>query len=1326
LLKEIHKDSSSFDPIKKDEISQILLKLQKKENGYSKEKIEALCSAVLQVPKIEPIAIPLIASKPPEKPVLIEFMCDVDYIDDNSSIMISLNRAIAAGSPIITTRALFRGTHLSEKYVVEAENTRDSLLTTIGSNYDIYEKGGYLVFVPKSLEGGSEQKRAEKLDLNLSQSGLKRISLEEAWVQVDEKPDIKVFKELFSNSPTHDKLVYITGHGDIGSPAGMTIENYKEFLGWAKEQHCQGLLMRSCYSGGESTLLHMPQVDSSGHPIKDPGKHSEFIKAEGVPFPVIVRSIGDFTTSTEENTEAETRDILELLSNSRKGTVSNLRESVKNIGEKKKRRTDNLLQVYFPHSPESPGRFRPIGEGGDAYSLTYTHYRESQVESGIRSKHSTHTSEQDISFEKVTNAPSSPKNIVPKNEAIKNKEIVISDKLTVELSPALIESPITFQGSNPIIYSMIPGKAHHLLTQVTLYRSTPENYLHELAEKHKDVGTTKVLFIAALKSSDKQLDQVFINLYTGQCGYREGDQYFLWDAQKNTSPVSVSPLQYFLRWKITSSISVPSALAVRSATGGQQGIDEVEKHLSQETFWGDQQQLVYEIYRKIFHANNMETLRPLIQNLSESEIISVISYLLASNKEDLACTLFKERSLPPDSKEIERNISLLYRAAIHNKVKFCKLLMENEKKVDVNSRDPNDGSTPLSVAISYNYTEILDLLLEQESLDLYSKDERGNPAYVYALWKPELFEKILKKDPQLDLNAQYVTMKKEKKLCLLAAAAFFDRTNSLEFLLDKGADANCTRGDFDPLSAAFIAGIKANIDLLLEHKANPFQNYFGDKSPIVEAMKRSSFEVVEKLFTTFDENTKGMSIKNKEEKLKQLLPYAIASGEEKKINLILERTKSLPSKMTKERKLELCKGIQRLCSFGKTNLLNEIKINFGGKDFDVNWSEKDPDELMLQFKLKLDDPLYTGSDEINVFGEIPSKLFDNLFKKGKGFEKAIDYVTNGISKNDIYIRQNSSEIVEKMFAEDYGFTLEQKQKGFEEIAKSAQSALEDPNSSEESVSTALKILEILVKNGYGFAQAAAGAAQGISSTSITNAENSYKLFQELFEKKQGFEEALKAAKENVINPEFVPHANALKLLILLVNHEKAYNEACEVAKEEMFNKDSALFNEGMELFQSLFEKKQGFDKAAEAAKEGLRSPDYSIRTHSRELFTLLFKYNQGFEVAADVAKDGILSGNNTFCGESMKLIFELFKNNKGFDKAAEMAKKGLLSEEFTTRNSALQIFKNLLENKQGFEKAAEAAELGLKSTENDIRQTSRELVDALLSNNYTFNSEEKK
>lgn len=218
----------------------------------------------------------------------LAFICDIDGADANGSMLPSIRNLIISRIPFITTRSVLCGSN-NVKKKLEPVLEIEKLLSNKSAEWTIFQENSeqsreFLVFIPKSSTG--EKEAADLLkSLDFKDDGtLKRISSREALVPPRTKALLGSFLNLFVENPKNSKLIFIGGHGGVGQPAGLSKENYPIFLQFLNKQNCRGAIIFSCYAGGESTLIHIK------HPFK---------------FPIIMRSIGDFPTLSNQKAEAD-------------------------------------------------------------------------------------------------------------------------------------------------------------------------------------------------------------------------------------------------------------------------------------------------------------------------------------------------------------------------------------------------------------------------------------------------------------------------------------------------------------------------------------------------------------------------------------------------------------------------------------------------------------------------------------------------------------------------------------------------------------------------------------------------------------------------------------------------------------------------------------------------------------------------------------------------------------------------------------------------------------------------------------------------------------
>ena len=423
--------SSATEWLRKDTIKVLSdLNVEISKSGISTETTGKISSRILDVKsKIQetPAYGKKEMPKPPKIGLKVAFMCDIDCDDYNASIASRLEFMLEGNTPIVTSRSMIKCTGVGDdtERSSEMEQLEEKLLKT-KDNWDIYQSGEFLVFLPKSLL--PEKSGLEKLEaLDLAADGsLKQVSVREALQGPKGKKDIHSFFNLFSQQPKIGKLFYIDGHGTLDSTAALSKDHYIEFLKFLETQNCQGLTVHSCFSGGTTALFYLPRKEEG----KDITSFED--QLEGLSFPIIVRSIGDFPTlssQAEREYDLYFRELTSYLEGPGAKTYLRFRKMLERVEKgKMKKVPQNLVQVYFPHSPDIPGGFRPVGEGGRGHLLTYRAAKVGEMKKGI---------------------------------AIKDREFL-------EVNPLVILAPIRCTEKDPILLSMIPGNGHHVMKSIEL------------------------------------------------------------------------------------------------------------------------------------------------------------------------------------------------------------------------------------------------------------------------------------------------------------------------------------------------------------------------------------------------------------------------------------------------------------------------------------------------------------------------------------------------------------------------------------------------------------------------------------------------------------------------------------------------------------------------------------------------------------------------------------------------------------------------------------------------------------------------------------------
>jgi len=512
-------------------LSQIEDQITKNSTPENK-KVQEVRKAILSVQGVMKAA-PLAISQKIEKPKIginIAVFSDFDYWDRNGAIAHQVSRALDQKIPFIASRFMLNGNKLDPFRAKSTGIRLRGQVLSKAKDYDIFQKGELFVFIPKTLL--ADKKGMEKLkDLDFQYDGtLKEVDAFAIYQPTKEEASVKDFEGLFRPDPQLNKLFFLSGHG---SPAhfisSMKEENYLQFSAVLKQQRCMALTAMSCFAGGPSGLIGLPVASSPSD------------KKEAHPYPVIVRSVGEYMTSSgEESVEGAFSDYFDelqgLLESSQPETTLEMKKVIEKTEGQPTKSLAQLAKVYFPtRDPNSPSGFRPIGEHGLGFSLTYTASRLGEVEG--------------------------------------DKKIHVKNKGILEVHPLITRAPLVFEGKNPVLASMLPSETgHHLLSSVTLSSDNPKAFIKTQIDFDKKYGmaASKAYFIGQLISADQKWDNVVLHCFKDQktiCAYKNGNDYF-WTNGDITRPITA--LQHALICLEVESHTRSDSAAIRTVSSEQE------------------------------------------------------------------------------------------------------------------------------------------------------------------------------------------------------------------------------------------------------------------------------------------------------------------------------------------------------------------------------------------------------------------------------------------------------------------------------------------------------------------------------------------------------------------------------------------------------------------------------------------------------------------------------------------------------------------------------------------------------------------------------------
>jgi hypothetical protein len=554
------------------------------------ERIEKIEKAV----EVSPVFRKKVIPRPPLNIVPIAFFSDFSLWDHNGAIASKICNAIEQEIPFITSLSMLKliGT---EDGIPRREEMRTKLREH-QDKFEIYEKNGMLVFIPKSLPSKitdepyiTPEERLKALDFKTDgteNEKLKPISAENALTMSRDASKISDVVKLFSEEPKANKLFYICGHGDADTMASMNEIEYRQFSKFLENQNCKGLIVFSCDSAGKSSQFNVPQLASP--------ERASFLDQVKPNIPTLVQSIGDFPTYVDQPAEANLKGFLntyiKFLEGSKQQTAAQLGIQVNTFEEGKEKTNENLIRFYPALPAGVPGGFEPIHEKGikdSSISLTYT---------------------------KVRVAELSSRNVEP---------IMINGAKRLEVHPLVTQVPLQFVSNNPILLSMIPGNGHHFFKEIKLSNSfaTPEELLSGAPidfiiatlkfHLENEINANKGFFISEISSPFGALNDVVISVSPAgaSCHYRKGERYYTIDNQNDYKPKLISSIEHAIQSEKIVNTTEPSEKAVRMTSAGRESDADFMEAIKDAYFFNP-------IYDQLFDR----TKRP-VQILSDFDVI---------------------------------------------------------------------------------------------------------------------------------------------------------------------------------------------------------------------------------------------------------------------------------------------------------------------------------------------------------------------------------------------------------------------------------------------------------------------------------------------------------------------------------------------------------------------------------------------------------------------------------------------------------------------------------------------------------------------------------
>jgi ankyrin repeat protein len=780
----------------------------------------------------------------------------------NISNLVQTNKA--SGAPEIIPQKLSVATELEQLLLNSHEEWE------IFQQLDPEHGEEFLVFLPKSLKpeySGMEKLRA--LDF-ATDGSLGQTTLSKAFERPKRGGNIQAFFRLFTPTPQLDKLFYTAGHGNDSSVAALNHQDYKAYLDFLEQQLCKGLIISSCYSGGETSLLAMPKKNEKEVASfdDDPKNHT---------FTTLVRSIGDFPTlsyqEAEENLGEFYDNVSAFLESSTPKTLAHFRHVLEKVEKEKTKADINLVKIYFPHSKGTSGGFRSVGEHGKGFALTYHLLKRRELES---------------------------KKIQGLTEPNKLQVIEVENKSLVEVHPLVTELPLVFKGPPPVLLSMIPGDAHHTIKSIAVEEGSSEQFINKTIDFHKNnfISASKGFFVGSITSTDQQYHEVALYISPDRCHcvYRQGDAYFLSDG---TTTRSITPFQHALAVREIAAATTPDEQAIRSSSAGQESEKDFLESLDGEIFWSaapyseselEYRNLASQLDRLISEGEITETYNA--WNLTQEDKQSLVFYLLSEEYLKEAIDIFLKENMDPNMTNFNGTPILTLALTSDHSGFFNHLLING---ANPNAKDPaNNGFSLLHYAVMENKEVELHLLLNHPNIDIDIRDNDGRPPVVYAADRFDVLNLLCARNAPLNSIIETQEGKiAEQKITPLGLMVSLRENNSIRNLLrHKAADPNA--GTPSALVLGFYNNDAEIIKLLLKAGGKPFRQTVNGVVPFNEALMWSSPEIVNLLLKRY-----GVRLDIEDGNGISPLFAALFSGNKKIIKQMMKRKAPIPQVISK-------------------------------------------------------------------------------------------------------------------------------------------------------------------------------------------------------------------------------------------------------------------------------------------------------------------------------------------------------------------------------------------------------------------------------------------
>ncbi len=799
-LSELESSLAAQPEFDKKIVVRVLTDLDRQLKGHeilSVEKVSSLRKEIAEIKK---------SLHQDFKPAEVRFVItlDIDHEDHNGAIARGIQNCIETETAFITTSTLLSCSMITnsqdrEKYVREIQES----LSKRKESWDILQQEEigtgkqFLVLIPKKMR--PELTLAEKIELmDLNPKVLRSISLDQALAGPHDIMKFKSLQTLFAAHPRHTKLIYLNGHGKPQAAGGLNTSHFNKFIQLMEAQNCRGLTILSCYAGGESTLNFLPEKEEKNR-IGSGYDHK-------ISFLVLIRSAGDYVTWAGSEAEMDLNahfDVMETaLVEAGGATEKKFTEAMIRAEKGFKKHAQNLVQIYFPQSPESPGGFMPLNEVEGSLSLTYTKLRTLEQES-------------------------------------RNTEegIVIKKATTLRLYPQIFDVSMTIEGAAPPILSATPGTSHHYIRKLRLSQSTFSEFLDAQRSFYKETELkfSKAFFIDQLDCVDGSYQGVVILCKPPgvvECLYTK-EKTFERIVKDKTQ--SISDTAYSMLAINTLFDTTPSPEAVRFTSGGQENESVVDNFVLR----GEFIRSASPFNPKEIPQKSDDELLKLYRSLVPDEKSILIFDLMKYKRSDLVEKLLLNGELDPNMMYLGGKPLLHTAMQDQNESLFMNLLKAG---ADPNCQDSqNLNNSALHIALRSQNKVFLETLLADKRINPNVVNDEGVSLLCMFAFIPGALHLLLNAGANL-----YQLCGKDQKSTILSMVCRYPLPNEFrKQLLDTGIDPNM--GIPPPIESAALHGDEELLDMLIAAGANPFFPQRDGPVAIHEIVLRATKKIIDKL-----------------------------------------------------------------------------------------------------------------------------------------------------------------------------------------------------------------------------------------------------------------------------------------------------------------------------------------------------------------------------------------------------------------------------------------------------------------------------------------------